>query len=402
MPLLIYNRALLRGMLAGAVALAGASACSRDRADAGRDTTQVGRTGTAVTPSDTQASATIAAPATDTAAAPARDTAVATATPTPAPAESPSATEAQDTAAPAAEQDVSGYQAMGHVGEADTSVAVATDTSVTDTAAMTTDTSVAVAIDTMAGDTVAITSDTTSAEMANAAADTAATAEADTMAQDHAMADTTAAGYEPMARDTSTVLAQGDTAAPVYTDTTVQAEADTAAIQVQADTTTGAQTELAVEDQADTVTVVGDTSSIDKPGPRAKEDTVSRKADSLAQYHEPDRVRPTEDSTEILGNVTTDRAEANAEVDADADANVEAVGDANAEAVGAAQVQPTGNIATGEDAVALMTREGQRCTVVDPEESPEVSWDMASSPATLNPCGTGTMTLPRIWTGEKD
>jgi hypothetical protein len=115
---------------------------------------------------------------------------------------------------------------------------------------------------------------------------------------------------------------------------------------------------------------------------------------------ETERVRPPEDSTEIRGNVTTDRAEADA--DADADANVEAVGDANAEAVGAAQVQPTGNIATGEAAVSLMTREGQRCTVVDPEESPEVSWDMASSPATLNPCGTGTMTLPRIWTGEKD
>jgi hypothetical protein len=78
--------------------------------------------------------------------------------------------------------------------------------------------------------------------------------------------------------------------------------------------------------------------------------------------------------------------------------DVEAIGDANGEVVGAAQVPSTGNIATGADAVALMTREGEPCRV---ENSRDVQWDLASSPATLNPCGSGTMTLPKVQTGEK-
>jgi hypothetical protein len=146
---------------------------------------------------------------------------------------------------------------------------------------------------------------------------------------------------------------------------------DTAVILTRADT--ARQTEVAVGD-----------SNAGKPAERMHPDTVSKKADELAK-HEPARVRPPEDSTEVLGKVTTDSAGANAD----------------AAAVGAAGVASTGNIATGADAVALMSRQGKRCVVVASDEDRQVLWDMASSPSTLNPCGTGTMTLPRIWTGEK-
>lgn len=127
-----------------------------------------------------------------------------------------------------------------------------------------------------------------------------------------------------MARDTSTVLAQGDTAAQ-------------ASGQVQADTAT-----------------IGDTA------------VILTHADTTQQ-------------TEV------------------------AVGDstAGAAAVGAAGIASTGNIATGADAVALMSRQGERCVVAASDENRDALWDMASFPSSLNPCGTGTMTLPRAWTGEK-
>jgi hypothetical protein len=174
------------------------------------------------------------------------------------------------------------------------------------------------------------------------------------------------ASADSMARDTSVALAQGDT---VQADTATIG--DTAVILTPAEPTP--QSDVAVGD-----------STAGRPVERVHPDTVSKKADELAK-HEPARVRPPEDSTEVLGNVTTDRSEANAD----------------AAAVGAAGVASTGNIATGADAVALMTRQGQRCTVAASDENPSVLWDMASSPSTLNPCGTGTMTLPKIWTGEK-
>ena len=94
------------------------------------------------------------------------------------------------------------------------------------------------------------------------------------------------------------------------------------------------------------------------------------------------RIRPPEDSTEIRGNVARDkdRAEpASREVPTDA--------------AGAA---PMGNTVTGIDAVWLMSRAGARCVVKD--DSGDVWWDMADSPAALNPCGTGTMTLSLVRT----
>ena len=63
--------------------------------------------------------------------------------------------------------------------------------------------------------------------------------------------------------------------------------------------------------------------------------------------------------------------------------------------VGAAAV--AGDV-TGAEAVALMSREGVRCAIVDPEENEAVRWDMSSTPVTLNPCGLGSMNLSKIWT----
>jgi hypothetical protein len=181
--------------------------------------------------------------------------------------------------------------------------------------------------------------------------------------------DTAVSGSAKMARDTNTSLAQVDTVAQVQVDSTMEVTdtstqvADTgAAIQAQVDTTTTEQeTEVAVEAPADTLAV------------------------------ETDRVRPPEDSTEVSGNVTTQEEQGNEKVEVDSDQAPAA----------AAGVQTSGEMVTGADAVALLTREGQRCVVMETEESEEdIRWDLAGSPATMNPCGTGTMTLPRIQTGE--
>jgi hypothetical protein len=371
MLLSTHNSTLLRGMLAGAVALAAASACSRsDRSDTGsRDTTQTG----AVAPTDTQPSATPQPVPADTTMS---DTSNKT--------QAPSSRIHSDSNAKSGKQGAAGYP--GNAGDTSTHVRP-TDSSAT--AVPSNDSTVG----------AAAPADTASTEIAGAAADTTtpeptadSSAVSDTMPADHAMADSTpAAGYEPMARDTSTDLAQGDSVSQASVDTTEQTEADSTAIHAQADTTTGqAPTDVAIQSQADSVTVVGDSSSVDNPGPRAKEDTISSKADSLAQHHDADRVRPPEDSTEVLGNVTSD--EDKAEVDQ---------GNADQAAAAAAPVPSTGNIATGSDAVALMTRSGEQCSVVDPDNSRDVLWDLSNSPATMNPCGTGTMTLPKIWTGEK-
>lgn len=344
MHLSIHSRSLLRGMVAGVVALAGASACSRsDRAAAGRDTAQTG----AVVPADTQASAstqptTATQPTTST-----QPSSVDTATGTP-PAGNRNAssdtvkaghrtrrarsTGARVSSASNGDQGVAGYKAMG----SDTSTASANVTY--------------------------------SAQVSTAApppTDTSSSA---------AVNDTTNAGSAPMARDTSVALAQGDTATQSQVETSSQAQADTATIGdtavilSRADTT---KTEVAMNHEsdtaaADTAVVANDSAAAE----RIHADTVSQKADELAK-HESARVRPPEDST------------------------------ADAAAVGAAGVASTGNIATGADAVAQMSSQGERCSVAASDEHRDVLWDMASSPATLNPCGTGTMTLPRIWTGEK-
>jgi hypothetical protein len=200
-----------------------------------------------------------------------------------------------------------------------------------------------------------------------------------------------------MARDTSVTLAQGDTAAvQAQVDTSSQAQVDTATIgdtgvilarpdtstteMATADTAMASDTASSEVAVADTAAPASDSAATE----RMHSDTVSQKAAELAK-HESARVRPPADSAELHGNVTTNQSGASAD----------------ASAVGAAGVASTGNIVTGAEAVAEMTRAGERCSVAATDEHRDVQWDMASSPATLNPCGTGTMTLPNVWTGQK-
>jgi hypothetical protein len=114
------------------------------------------------------------------------------------------------------------------------------------------------------------------------------------------------------------------------------------------------------------------------------------------------RVRPPEDSTETLGNVTTDStAVASEDIAAQSDTThirpPEDSAEVHGNAVGAAAM---GRSVTGAEAVALMSQAGERCIVLN-EESTEAAWDISDSPANLNPCGPGTMTLSPIRTGEK-
>jgi hypothetical protein len=283
----MHNQTLLRGILAGAVVLSGASACSRsDRAGTGRDTTQSGAT---------------PQPSAGAATQPSGDTATATAQ-TRTPRTTPSSGRArQDTTVKSGEAAVSGYRGMGQ----DSVSTAASDSASTEPAP----TGAASPLDS-AGVTsdYALTGDTTSA-------------------------DSTSAGYSEMARDTSSAAGRGDTAAVAVADTTTPAESDTASIKVQMDTTQVANADTLQDNSA--------------------------------------RIRPPEDSTEVGGNVTTDTA-------------------------GAA---PIGGAVTGIDAVSLMSRAGARCVVKD--DSGDVYWDLSDSPAALNPCGTGTMTLSLVRTGEK-
>jgi len=297
MNLSMHNQTLLRGILAGAVVLAGVSACSRsDRAGTGRDTTQSGAT--AVVPSDSQTSGNTPQPSAGAATQPSGDTATATAqTRTPRQQTTPSSRRAtQDTTVKSDEAAVSGYRGM----EQDSVSTAASDSASPEPAP----TGAASPLDS-AGVTsdYALTGDTTSA-------------------------DSTSAGYSEMARDTSSAAGRGDTAAVAVADTTTPAESDTASIKVQMDTTQVAN------------------------------------ADSLQDNSA--RIRPSEDSTEVGGKA------------------------------GAA---PIGGTVTGIDAVSLMSRAGARCVVKD--DSGDVYWDLSDSPAALNPCGTGTMTLSLVRTGEE-
>jgi hypothetical protein len=356
MSLSTHNRRMLSGVVAGAVALAAASACSRsDRANAGSDGTQTGAAASADSQVNASAQPNTATQPT-TSNAPSADT---TATPS-AGTEDTSSRSAKaghhhrrpqsSATRPTAgnEQDTAGYKAMAQ----DSSVATG---NVSDS-----------------GQVSAAVSQPSDTSSVAATTDTAATTVSDTSA-------------DTMARDTSVALAQADTATIGDTgviltrpDTTQQTEvamgnnADSAA----ADTATASTT------TADTAVMAND--STGQVAERVHADTVSEKAAELAK-HDPARIRPPEDSTELHGNVTTDANGANAD----------------AAAVGAAGMASTGNIATGADAVAQMTRQSQQCVVAATDENRDVLWDMASSPSSLNPCGTGTMTLPKIWTGEK-
>jgi len=411
MNLSMHNQALLRGILAGAVVLSGASGCSRsDRAGAGRDTSQT--SATAVTPSDTQTSASAAQPSAgastqpsgDTAMTTTRDTARATAqTPTSQPSRPSNRRVRPDTTVKSDEEAVSGYRGMERDSSTQPEPSAATRNTA-DSAGVSSDRS------------VSASPDTTSAEVGTGAASPLDSAG---VTSDYALtADTSAAGYSEMAADTNSAAGRGDTAAVAVTDTAAQAESDTANIQVQMDTTTAqAQADTTTTGHPDTLTVAtadsSDTASTKgeqaaaqaansdtlqenagriRPPEDSTEilgnvtgDTTSAASGNVASQSEAERIRPPEDSTEIRGNVTgdKDRAEAMSR-------------EAPTDSTGAGPIGPT---VTGIDAVALMSRAGARCVVKD--DSSDVWWDMADSPAALNPCGTGTMTLSLVRTGEK-
>lgn len=368
MDLTIHNRTLLRSWLASAALFAAVSACSRsDRAETGSSQDQPGA---AATTADTAAVA--ATQGTDTAVSQADSNLerqpVAQGTPD---------KNAQSSASSAPDTAV-GYQPMEH----DTATASSSDTASTEMAGA----AEQPAGDSGdgAGDTVVVVGDSTemgksgervepteSSQQANADTlngetdsdrvrppeDSTETLGSVTTGDSMAVSDT-GAGSAEMTRDTSTSVAQGDTVAQVQVDSTTQV-ADTST-QVAADTGAAIQVQV-------------DTTTMDQRAEVAA--SAEANADTLAT--ETDRVRPAEDSTDVLG-----------------------VNEENAEAApdqtpaGAAGAQISGEMVTGAEAVAQVTREGQRCTVVDNEESN----DLASSPATMNPCGTGTMTLPRIQT----
>ncbi len=316
----IASRALLRGMLAGAVVLTGA-ACSRtDRAKSGPGNPAAVATdtsGNAAQPSDT---GTVTGAVNDTATSSDRSSTSAQPT-TPAPSNAPRA----ETAAPG-DKDAAGYRSM----ERDTTTP---SNQHSDSARVTADSAVSQA--------VPGTSDSATELSTSNSADTSSIADPATVS----------------ARDTSTVADQADTAA---------ANGDVA-LRATVDTTKDATADVSAEAGA---------------------------ADSAGNA---DRIRPAEDSTEILGNVTTNEGDetADEQVVRPEDRATVAASETAKDEVGAAAI---GGEVTGAQAVTLMTREGLRCTVVDTEENQEVRWDMSSTPVSLNPCGMGSMILSRIWT----
>jgi hypothetical protein len=193
-------------------------------------------------------------------------------------------------------------------------------------------------------------------------------------------------GYREMEQD-SVSTAASDSASPELAPTGAASPLDSAGVTsdyaltgdtTSADTTSAGYSEMA----RDTSSAAGrgDTAAVavaDTTTP-AESDTASIKvqmdttqvanADTLQDNS--GRIRPPEDSTEIRGNMT--------------------------DAAGAA---PIGGTVTGIDAVSLMSRAGARCVVKD--DSGDGYWDLSDSPAALNPCGTGTMTLSLVRTGEK-
>jgi hypothetical protein len=395
----LRNRALLRSITVSAVLLGAASACSKSDKTSSSGSTEEAQTG-AATSADTQSIASQPTTATRPSSADTTQVSDSSAIKPSASAKTPQASKSRRS-----ETGVPGYQAMGRDTSADTGSASRDTVTVGDSAHIgktgnrlePTQTSERVNTDTLTdqNDSVRIRPPEDSSETVGVT--TSDTGRAAVSGGDTVAVDSSAVSTE-MARDTTTALGQADTTAP--SDTTAQVTADTSAVQAQVDTTQ--QTEMAqqapvdttaIQAKVDTTQAQADTSSAAQQTEMAQApaDTAAvAPADTAAAQppkepaSESDRIRPTEDSTEVLGNVTDQKSKAEA-----APAKVEA----DAAAVGAAGVPTTGNTITGAEAVALMTRQGQRCSVVaDPAERR----DLASSPATVNPCGTGTMTLPRV------
>jgi hypothetical protein len=389
----IHKQALW-GMVVGAIAISGASGCSRsDRAGTGRDTTQSGAVTS--TPTDTGTTASTQ-PAGDTALPSTRDTT----TTAVAPSEAPKRSEASKNDTTTSQEPVSGYREM----DRDTSVG----SNATDSSGTSGDSAVSSA-----------TADTASAEMAGAAnaSDSAGAAGEQAVTADTTAVDTTTTGYSEMARDTSSTAAPGDTSRVAISDSAAPAESDSGTVQVQMDTSTAQASADTAAVSADTVTVAA-ADSADTTAAQSEQVAVQdENADTLQDNA--GRIRPPEDSTEVLGNVTTDSAtvatreaadQSQAEPIRPPEDSTEIAGNVTRDENGAdvsSREVPTeasgaaamGHPVTGIDAVAVMSRGGVRCVVKD--DATEVWWDMGDSPSALNPCGTGTMTLSLVKSGEK-
>ena len=361
-----HDHALIRGLLVGAVVLASASACSRsDRTETGSSNTGA-MTADTVTPEGDQSNAGTPA-AGDTMAAVNADTGSAAT-----PAAPPRAERNTRRAETGTNRDTAtaGYSGM----ERDTS---SPGTGAPrDTARATTDSAVAPAEQATTGDTSASTSEVAVQEDSAALEADSAVEMAGAAAQDSAV--DSAAGYSEMASDTSTITDQADT-------TMAAEEADVAA-EANADSAGSVDAAMA---SSDTTVEVGDSANVARTGERLEPVVASAEVNDTLTQAEGTPARPAEDSTEVYGNVTEDR-----ETVAAAEVKTEEPTDA----VGAAAIG--GNV-NGADAVALMTRQGAQCIVVDPESAQGAAIDMSETPATLNPCGLGSMVPTRIWTQKE-
>ena len=402
MHFLVPDRALLQGLMASGLILAGATACSRaDRDESGSSNNAAIAQDTAMSGTG-QSSGTSSMTAQDTSMADGQDTSTRTATGTApgdtAPAEIRSnAPRAATTTKTAQLQDTAtqgdtaaGYRAM----ERDTGGVQ------------------------MESDSARVTQDTGATSSNQTDTIFAAIATADTMA----VADTSTAAVADDQIDTTATAAEGNGS--------IQASVDTA--HADAEVTASADTSTDVVISADVSDTIGNTGRVRPPedsteilgevttnenGHVATADTVSIGEAAVGARGEDTannagRIRPPEDSTELLGSpdpaVTTDEETviggetadeepvnpAEQEIKAEDRESVAAAED-RTDNVGAAAM--TGMV-TGAEAVALMERQGVRCGVVNPESEQEVRWDMSSTPVTLNPCGLGSMNLSKVWT----
>ena len=401
----VSNRMLVRSFIAGAVVLLGVSACSRsDRVESGSDNTATTIRDTAVSGATQDVPGTgqdrVAA---DTTNPTSENTGTGAAAGDTAPARIQSDAPRAATASPSAErQNTSGSAEPGAAGYR---------TMDRDTAAQHESDSARVTEDT--SETSLNQADTSKVETAGAAV-TSDTAGTDTA---------TAAGYAEMAGDTTSGADQavgasvGDSTMnagrvrPPEDSTELQGNASEAATPEANDTTLNAGRVRPVEDSTEilgqvttdtTSAVVATTDSAEDAGEGA---VAARGADTTGNEG---RIRPPEDSTEMQGNVSSAESDGvdaadtadEAPVAAEARESGEVASEMSTEPAGAAAL---GGTVTGADAVAMMTRQGEQCNVVDPESDEEVRWDMSSTPATLNPCGLGSMNLSKVWTeGQRE
>ena len=450
----VSNRTLLRSLMAGTLVLLGANACSRS------DRTESGSNNNAATMQDTAATGTTQElpgsgqdrMAADTANRTSEKTGTGAAAGDTAPAEIKSNAPRAATAPPSAERRPN-TRTSAPSGAADTAAKPESDSArVTEDTSETslnpaTDTAEAAGYAEMARDTTggADQIDAT----ANAAAGTGlqdstmnagrvrpiedstetmgqvttdgdAAVASDTVAGDAAIAargaDTTGNAGRIRPPEDSTEMqgnaagAAQDSAAGYVAETT-----DTAAAGAEVqDTTMNAGRVRPIEDSTETmgqVTTDGNAAAVASDTVAGDAAIAARGADTTGNAG---RIRPPEGSTEMRGNVSSAESESvnaadtadEAPVPAEAresdtgEGETQVASENRTDAVGAASM---GGTVTGADAVAMMTRAGERCHVVDPESDEEVRWDMSSTPSTLNPCGLGSMNLSKVWTeGQGD